>query len=100
MDPDQQYCVEKVVEGHNLLLLGQGGTGKTHTIKQCVTKLNINGKKVALTCYTGIACLQYQGLNPCTLHKFAGLADGRFSNQHLLHLVYNFLSNLLCVCKM
>ena len=40
-----------------------------------------------LTCYTGIACTQYGGLNATTLHKFAGLGDGRYSDDELLNLI-------------
>lgn len=87
MDTDQKTCLDTVIAGHNLLLVGQAGTGKTYTIQKCVNQLRSMGKNVALTCYTGIACLQYQGLHPMTLHKFAGLEDGRHNNESLLHLV-------------
>ena len=87
MDSDQKTCLNIVSSGHNLLLLGQAGTGKTYTIKECVRHLRDNGKNVALTCYTGIACLQYKLLNPMTLHKFAGLEDGRHQNDTLLNLL-------------
>ena len=40
-----------------------------------------------LTCYTRIACTQYGGLNATTLHKFAGLGDGRYSDDELLNLI-------------
>ena len=75
------------MNGHNLVLTGQAGTGKTFTIKQCVNKLRQSGKNLALTCYTGIACLQYEGLKPMTLHKLAGLEDGRHPDSKLLHLL-------------
>ena len=87
MDADQNLALDTVLAGHNLLLVGQAGTGKTLTIKECVRQLRYKGKIVALTCYTGIAGLQYQGLDPMTLHQFAGLEDGRYSDEHLLHLI-------------
>lgn len=45
------------------------------------------GKNVSLTCYTGIACLQYEVLKPRTLHKFATLEDGRHPDAKVLHLL-------------
>lgn len=87
MDRDQTTVLNAVVSGHNLVLTGQAGTGKTYTIKQCVNELKNAGRIVTLTCYTGIACLQYKGMKPMTLHKFAGLEDGRHGNEHLLHLI-------------
>ena len=87
MDTDQRTAWNAIMTGHNLVLTGQAGTGKTFTIKHCVNELRKNGKNVALTCYTGIACLQYEGLKPMTLHKFAGLEDGRHPDAKLLHLL-------------
>ena len=40
-----------------------------------------SGQTMSLTCYIGIACLQYQGIDPFTLHKCAGLEDGRRNNK-------------------
>ncbi|XP_060556104.1 uncharacterized protein LOC132716789, partial [Ruditapes philippinarum] len=67
-----------------MILTGQDGTGKTFTVKECVKTLRSKGKSVSLTCYTGIACLQYQGLGARTLHKFAGLEDGRLGYKELI----------------
>lgn len=58
-------------------------------MKNIVQRLRQQGKIVALTCYTGIACLQYKGLGAVTLHKFSGLEDGRHADADLYHLVQN-----------
>ena len=87
MDAEQTAALNAITRGHNLILTGQGRTGKIFTVKQCVAQLRQSGKNVALTCYTGIACLQYEGLKPMTLQTFAGLEDGRHSNSKLLHLL-------------
>ena len=87
MDAEQTAVLNAITRGKYLILTGQGGTGKIFTVKQCVAQLRQSGKNVALTCYTGIACLQYEGLKPMTLHKFAGLEDGRHANSKLLHLL-------------
>lgn len=52
-------------------------------MKNIVIRLRQQGKIVALTCYTGIACLQYKGLGAVTLHKFSGLEDGRHTDADL-----------------
>ena len=86
MDADQLAAHDAKMNCHNLVLTGQAGTRKTFTIKLCVNALRNSGQNVALTCYTGIACLQYEGLKPMTLHTFAGLEDGRHPDSKLLHL--------------
>jgi Cdc6-like AAA superfamily ATPase len=70
MDTQQEKAVNFIKQGHNLVITGQGGTGKTHLIK-CIAK----ERNIQVTCYTGMACQQY--LTACTLHKFAGLEDGK-----------------------
>jgi len=76
MDTDQRKTLSLVIEGHNLLIIGQAGTGKMLTIRECVKHLRRMGKQVYLTGYTGISCLQYKSMNAMTLHKFSGLEDG------------------------
>jgi Cdc6-like AAA superfamily ATPase len=44
MDKDQQKCVEIAENGHNLLITGQAGTGKTYTAKNLVKALRQQGK--------------------------------------------------------
>ena len=87
MDTQQKTCWKIIESGHNLLITGQAGTGKTLTLHCVVKFLREKGKKVFLTCYTRITCTQYGGLNATTLHKFAGLGDGRYSDNELLHLI-------------
>jgi Cdc6-like AAA superfamily ATPase len=59
MDSNQELAKKLISNGHNLVLAGQEGTGKTYTIQSCYEQLRISGKRVQLTCYTGIACRQY-----------------------------------------
>lgn len=87
MDEIQRQCLETLLKDHNLVIVGQGGTGKTHSLKKCVKQLPAYGKNVVLVCYTGNACLQYQGLKAITLQKFPGLEDGRHSSDEMLHMI-------------
>ncbi|KAK3087595.1 hypothetical protein FSP39_008051 [Pinctada imbricata] len=47
--------LKKAEEGHNLLITGPPGTGKTHVVAQIVERLLIDGKQVAVTSTTGIS---------------------------------------------
>ena len=55
----------------------------------CVKNLWCAGKyiHVSLTCYTGIACLQYQGACATALNKFAGLEVGRHGNEEAVYFI-------------
>ncbi|CAG2220719.1 PIF1 [Mytilus edulis] len=76
MDEEQEQAFNLIVSGHNLLLTGQAGTGKSYVIKTAVKHLRSTGKTVALTCSIGIATSVFEDEHACTLHKWAGLEDG------------------------
>ena len=44
-----------VVEGHNVFITGQGGTGKSFLVKEIYKELTRSGKRVAIICSSGIA---------------------------------------------
>ena len=52
-----------------MFLLGPAGSGKSCLIKGIARQLQQEGKGVAMTCSTGIACDQVGGI---TLHKWCG----------------------------
>lgn len=54
----QLFATEQAKKGHNLLILGQSGTGKTFLGKKI--EENLPGRRVALTATTGIAALNVQ----------------------------------------
>lgn len=54
---DQQKIIESVSEGHNYLILGQSGTGKSFLLKTLKARLQTLGKKVVLTGTTGVPVL-------------------------------------------
>ena len=89
MDEDQLYAYNLILQGHNLCLTGQAGTGKSFVIKKAVTELRKRGVRVALTCSTGIGSTVFEDVKACTLHKWAGLEDGRYENNELLYLIMN-----------
>jgi predicted ATPase len=48
MDPNPELAKKLISNGHNLVLTGQGGTGKTYTIQSCYEQLRISGKTRAI----------------------------------------------------
>ena len=64
----------RLSSGHNLIISGQTGTGKTFLVKKIVEAYR-KEKHVAIVCYTLIAATHYCDLRAVTLHKFAGFED-------------------------
>lgn len=88
MDEDQKFAFNSAVNGHNLLITGQAGTGKTFLVRKIVEFLRYNQKKnVSIVCSTGIAATHYGNLGAQTLHKWSGIGDGRYLIEEIVHLV-------------
>ncbi|KAL3883688.1 hypothetical protein ACJMK2_029926 [Sinanodonta woodiana] len=80
MNKSQLFAVEKAVEGHNIILLFQSGTGKSFVFKEIQKKLSGAGKNVSVTGTTGITALIVKG---CTVHSWSGIGDGRYDSDEL-----------------
>ena len=86
----QREAFEVVSEGHNLLLMGSAGTGKSHVLTEIYDHLTGKGKTVQLTCSTGIACTVYNTrYNAVTLHQFTGIDDGRHDPEQIVSVIKN-----------
>ena len=60
--------------GHNLLLAGQAGTGKSHVVKGLVQKLQSRGRKVVVVCSSVISSSVYgDGVKSSTVHSHYAL---------------------------
>lgn len=74
-----------VASGGNILLTGAGGTGKTHLIREIVSR---DPASFSVTASTGIAALNLGGL---TIHRWSGMmlgpGDGDSDEQHMAQLV-------------
>ena len=58
-----------------------------YTFQKITRGLRADDKNVYVTCSTGIEANKYSDLGGTTLHKWAGIADGRFLNAAILHLI-------------
>lgn len=72
-------------EGHNILILGQPGTGKSYTLKEIAKTLR-GQKNVQMTASTGLAAA---ALNGTTVHAFFGMKDGRYGNEDIAAKIEN-----------
>ncbi len=81
LNEEQRYAVSSVMEGHNILLTGSAGTGKSYTIKYIIEYLNNANKNFAITASTGTAAVMIGGQ---TLHSFLGLGLGTGSIKDIL----------------
>ena len=82
--PEQIGFLDLATGGHNVIMTGQGGTGKTFAIREIVERLR-DSKIVAVTATTGIAATQYT--NGQTIHSWCGLGDGSLSGRDLSNLI-------------
>ena len=67
---EQEKAIQLALEGHNVFLTGNAGTGKTYTLNIIIEKLRGGGKIVAVTASTGIASTH---INGHTIHSWAGI---------------------------
>ena len=78
---------EAINKGHNVLVLGQAGTGKSKLLSKTYEMLKIQHKNVQALATTGIASSILP--NGRTVHSFFGLLDGRFTTTQLQQRVGN-----------
>lgn len=73
--------------GHNVLIHGHCGTGKSFTLKEIVRALRAQKKTVAVTSTSGVSSLLLKELGSQTIHHWCGLQDGRLDDTQLVHAV-------------
>ena len=74
LNKDQNTIVKFASEGHNLLITGQAGVGKSEVVKKIIGTAKARGKKVAVICSSGIACQVYDRGEVSTVHSYYGLS--------------------------
>lgn len=82
---EQRKAMDLILKGHNALMLGNAGTGKSFAIKYIGKELCGQGKTVSITATTGIACSQYTAA--MTIHKWSGIGDGRYGTDVIRNVI-------------
>lgn len=68
LNKKQRYAFETMMEGNNVFLTGDAGTGKTTVIKCFIDEAEKNGKSVLVSATTGIAA-ENIGYGATTVHR-------------------------------
>lgn len=82
---DQQLALEIMLDGHNVLLTGPAGSGKTFVLNEFIRRAKKQGKYVAVTATTGLAATHIGGN---TIHAWSGIGIsdhlGKYWEENLL----------------
>src|SRR3712207_4729347 len=82
---DQKLALEIMLEGHNVLLTGPAGSGKTYVLNEFIRRAKQEGKYVAVTASTDLAATH---IGDNTIHAWSGIgiSDQLHNNweEHLL----------------
>ena len=70
LNVDQEQIVNFAAKGHNLLITGQAGVGKSEVVKRIISDANARGRKIGVICSSGIACQVYDRGVASTVHSF------------------------------
>jgi ATP-dependent DNA helicase PIF1 len=86
LSDSQQRAVELFEEGKNLLILGSGGVGKSHLVKELKYRTSKSGgcKRMVITATTGIAAYNINGI---TINSFMGIGTGEHDIEVLIKRV-------------
>ena len=66
----QEKALEIMMEGNNVFLTGEAGTGKSYLVQEFIKKSRADGKKVIVSASTGVAATMIGG---ATVHSVFGL---------------------------
>lgn len=78
----QSVALGIMLAGHNVLLTGQAGSGKTFVLNNFIKRAKKAGKTVAVTATTGLAATHLGGT---TIHAWSGIGVHDEVTAHLLH---------------
>jgi ATP-dependent exoDNAse (exonuclease V) alpha subunit len=81
MNTEQRKAYELFQQGHNVLLTGSAGTGKSFTLKHIIEWEKANNRHIGITASTGLAAYLIKGR---TIHSFLRLGLGKDSASKLV----------------
>ena len=85
LTPSQREVIRIACQGHDLLVTGQAGTGKSTIVTEIISKLRAAGKSVALVCSSGMSCSVYRPGLASTVHSYYGLRTAELPARELIH---------------
>jgi ATP-dependent DNA helicase PIF1 len=85
MNSEQTQALQAILQGRNVFLTGQGGTGKSFLIRKIADSFKENGKILAITATTGCAALLL-GEGAKTIFSWAGVGIGDDPVGMLIHM--------------
>ena len=83
LSQSQDKAIQLFNKGHNVFIIGEGGTGKSKLIREMKyqTDKNWPNKKIIITATTGIAAYNINGI---TINSFMGIGTGEQSTEILV----------------
>lgn len=75
LHPEQEAVVEAIMQGHNVFYTGSAGVGKSTVLKNFVSRLRTQNKKIDIIAPSGIAALNVGGM---TTYSYAGWTPDSF----------------------
>lgn len=81
---EQCEILEFARSGHNILITGQAGTGKSTIVNAIREDCKQRGLKVALVCSSGIACHVYERGIASTAHSYYALGAADMPSEKLI----------------
>ena len=84
LTPEQAEIFQFARSGHNILVTGQAGTGKSRVVNVIRDDCRQRGLKVAVICSSGIACQVYDRGVASTVHSYYGLGAADMPSGQLI----------------
>ncbi len=82
---EQNRFIDTATRGHNVVLLGKAGTGKTAALTPTIELLKARGKEVIVTSSSGMAATLFK--DGKTLHSAIGIGTCRLTKDTLMGIV-------------
>ena len=82
---EQNEFIDIATRGHNVVLLGKAGTGKTFAMSRAISILKARGNEVMVTSSSGMAATLFK--DGRTLHSAVGIGTCRLSKDSLLSII-------------
>lgn len=90
---NQRQALALLEAGHNVLLTGAAGSGKTYLLNRYISRARNQGKSVAVTATTGLAATHLGG---STIHAWSGIGVHDYLSPYIIGgLAKSRLDNLL-----